>query len=260
MSTIHSQRINVNGLDIHYLVGGEGDPLIIVHGGSDGASAWTSNIEILSKKYTIYVPDMPGFGSSQSFEGDYSIHEMVRFVDNFAQSIGLQTFYMMGHSLGGGIALHYALKYPKKIRKLVLVSSLCLGKEIAWWIRLFSTPVVCRTLGKAAISVFRGIKYVARFFGPWEIVEPVTKTSIQIGSYIASLTEQTINLLNQLPTVMVPTLVLWGAKDPVVPFAQAYAAAELIPDCQVRIFENSGHSVYRERLREFSSVLAKFLG
>ncbi len=203
---------------------------------------------------------MPGFGSSQPFEGDYSIPEMVEFVDNFAQSVGLQSFYMMGHSLGGGIALHYTLKYPKKIRKLVLVSSLCLGKEIAWWIRLFSTPVVCRSIGKAAISFFKGIKYVARFFGPWEIVEPVTKTSIQIGSYIASLTEQTIVLLSQLPSIMVPTLVLWGAKDPVVPFAQAYAAAELIPDCQVKVFENCGHSVYREELNEFSSVLAGFLG
>jgi pimeloyl-ACP methyl ester carboxylesterase len=260
VSTIQSQRINVKGLDIHYLTIGKGEPLIIVHGGSDGASAWMKNIVMLAKKYTIYVPDMPGFGSSQSIEGDYSIHEMVDFVDNFAQSIGLERFYMMGHSLGGGIALHYTLKHPAKVRKLVLVSSLCLGKEIAWWIRLFSIPPFYPSLGKASISIFKSFKYIAKFFGPWKLVAPVTKTSVQIGGYISTITEQTIVLLSQLPQIMAPTLVLWGAKDPVVPFAQAYAAAELIPDCQVKVFEKCGHSVYRESLLEFSGVLSKFLG
>jgi pimeloyl-ACP methyl ester carboxylesterase len=256
---IQSKRISINGLNIHYLTGGTGEPLIIVHGGAGGAGAWVKNIEILARKYTIYIPDMPGFGSSQTYAGDYSIPKMVNFIDSFAQCLELPTFYIMGHSLGGGIALHYTLQYPEKIRKLVLVSSLCLGTEIAWWIRLSSIPMICGGLGKTAISFFKGIKYVAKFFGTWEIIQPVNRTSVQIGEYIASLTEQTVVLLSQLPSVMAPTLVMWGAKDPVVPFAQAYAAARLIPDCQVKVFENSGHSVYRERISEFSSVLAGFL-
>lgn len=256
---IRSEKINVGGLDIRYITGGQGDPLIIVHGGSDGARAWMGNIRILSRQYTIYVPDMPGFGMSQPIEGNYSIPDMVSFVDHFASSVGLKSFYLMGHSLGGGIALHYTLKYPEKIRKLVLVSSLCLGKEIAWWIRLFSLPVISRSLGKSVITVFKGIKYIARHFGPWELVEPVTKTSVHIGSYISTMTEQTIVLLSQLPKIMVPTLVLWGERDPIVPFAHAYAAAELIPDCQVKVFNNCGHSVYRDHLKEFSNTLARFL-
>lgn len=260
MNQISSQRINIKELDIHYLTGGRGEPLIIVHGGGDGASAWKRNIEDLSRKYTIYVPDLPGFGSSQCYQGSYYISEMVDFIDDFAGSLGLKSFYLMGHSFGGGIALHYTLRFPSKIRKLVLVSSLCLGKEIAWWVRIFSSPLFCRSIGKATVSLFKGIKYVARFFGPWEIVGPITKTSIQIGSGIASLTEQTIVLLSQLPRVMVPTLVMWGTKDPIVPFTQAYAAAELIPDCQVKVFKDAGHSVYRDRLGEFSSELSRFLG
>jgi pimeloyl-ACP methyl ester carboxylesterase len=260
MTSIHSQRIDVNGLDIHYLTGGRGESLIIIHGGSDGARAWRENIAVLSKKYTIYVPDLPGFGSSQTWEGVYNIPEMVEFVYKFAGSVGLERFYLMGHSFGGGVALNYTLKYPQHIRKLVLVSSLCLGKEIAWWVRLFSNPMALRSIGKAAVSIIRGIRFVIRFFGPWEIVQPITKASLQIGSGIASLTEQTIVLLSQLPQIMVPTLVLWGARDPIVPFAQAYTAAELIPDCEVKVFEDCGHSVYRDRLNEFSAVLAGFLG
>jgi pimeloyl-ACP methyl ester carboxylesterase len=260
VSSIQSQRININGLDIHYLTGGQGEPLLIVHGGGEGAKAWRKNIAVLSRKYTIYVPDLPGFGLCQSMPNPYYFPEMVDFIDSFASSIGLEKFHLMGHSFGGGIAAHYALKYPEKIRKLVLVSSLCMGREIAWWIRLTSHPVISRALGKAAISIFKGIKYIARFFGPWEIIEPVTKTSIQIGGSVATLTRQTVVLLSRLPEIVVPTMVMWGAKDRIVPFTQAYAAAELIPDCQVKVFEDCGHSVYRDRLREFSNILAGFLG
>ncbi len=260
MIRINSQRIKVNGLDIHYLTYGSGEPLIIVHGGGDGARAWTKNIIALSKKYTVYVPDLPGFGSSQAMANAYYMTEMVDFIDDFSSSLGLRSFYMMGHSFGGGVALHYTLKHPQKIRKLVLVSSLCLGREIAWWIRIFSTPVFYHSIGNAVVAFFRFIKKAAKVFGPWEIVEPVSKTTLHIGSRISSLTEQTINLISQLSQIMVPTLVMWGAKDPIVPFNHAYAAAELIPDCKVKIFGNAGHSVYRDRLHEFSTALAGFLG
>jgi pimeloyl-ACP methyl ester carboxylesterase len=73
------------------------------------------------------VPDLPGFGSSQSMEGDYYIPEMVEFIDNLARTLEINDFYLMGHSFGAGIALHYILKYPGKIRKLVLVSCISLG-------------------------------------------------------------------------------------------------------------------------------------
>jgi pimeloyl-ACP methyl ester carboxylesterase len=260
VTSIVSERIDVKGLNIHYFKCGKGDPLIIVHGGSDGARAWRRNIALLSRKYTVYVPDLPGFGLSESYPGDYYIPEMVEFLENFVSALDLKSFYLMGHSWGGGISAHYALRHPEKIRKLVLVSSICMGKEIAWWVRLFSAPWICRPAGKVLISTLNAVKWAAKFIGPWEIVQPFTRASLQVGSGIATLTQQTIVLLSQLNNIMIPTLVLWGAKDAIVPFAHAYAAAEMIPDCQVKVFENAGHSVYRENLREFSNVLAGFLG
>jgi pimeloyl-ACP methyl ester carboxylesterase len=260
LSNVRSEILSINGLSSHYLVGGQGDPLIIIHGGSDGAGAWAKNIEELSRKYTIYVPDLPGFGLSQPVAGNYYIPEMVDFIDSFAKVLDIRNFFLMGHSLGGGVALHYALKFPEKIRKLVLVSSLCLGKEIAWWVRMFSLPVLCRTIGRAVLSVMDGLMFIARIFSPWELVDPLSRASIQIGSCITNLTEQTIVLLSQLPRIMAPTLVVWGDRDPIVPYYQAYTAAELIPDCRVRIFSDAGHSVYRQCIHEFSSELALFLG
>ena len=260
-NNIQSKRIKVGGLDIHYLSGGEGDPLVVIHGGSEGAIAWAENMAELSGSYTVYVPDLPGFGSSQPIEGDYYIPELVEFVDNFSHSLGLKSFHLMGHSLGGGVALSYALRFPHKIKKLVLISSLCLGREIALWVRFLSNSEICRGIGGAVMAILRGVKWVVgKLFATVVFVMPLSKFSMSLGTKITTITEQTTVLIHRLSEIMVPTLVIWGAKDPIVPARQAYAAAELIPDCQVKVFEDCGHSVYRERIQEFSHLLKGFLG
>jgi len=261
MNNIHSRNIAVGELDIHYFSGGQGDPLLVIHGGSHGARDWMENMEELAGNYTIYVPDLPGFGRSQMMEGEYYIPELVEFVDRFSHNLGLKDFHLMGHSLGGGIALSYALKFPHKIKKLVLVSSLCLGREIALWIRFLANPKVCRALGAVTLAVLRSVKWlVKQLLIPVEFVIPFSVTSIVLGSSITTLKEQTTVLVNRLSEIMVPTLVVWGAKDPIVPAKHAYAAAQLIPDCQVKVFADSGHSVYREKISEFSRLLTGFLG
>ena len=261
MNNIHSKKIKVGELDIHYFTGGQGDPLVVIHGGGDGARAWMKNMEELSGSYTIYVPDLPGFGRSQPIDGDYYIPELAEFVDKFSHELGLKSFYLMGHSLGGGIALSYALKFPHKLKKLILVSSMCLGREIALWVRFLSNCVLCRAIGVVALAVLRGVKWVADLIlAPVKFVIPLSKFSISLGGKVTTLEEQTTVFVNRLSEIMVPTLVVWGAKDPIVPAKHAYAAAELIPDCQVKVFEDSGHSVYRDKIGEFSRLLTKFLG
>ncbi len=261
MEVIRSKKVNVGGLDIHYYCGGQGDPLLVIHGGAGGASAWLKNIRELARKYTVYAPDLPGYGLSQPFEGDYYIPELVDFIEKFSRRLGLKSFHLVGHSLGGGIALSYALKFPFRVTRLVLVSSLCLGKEIALWVRVLSNCVLCRGLWKLFLGALKGVKWLlGRLFATVELVLPFSRTSVELGRYISSFKEQTTVLVNRLSEVMVPTLVVWGANDPIIPARQAYAAAALIPDCRVKVFTGSGHSVYRDRLHEFSRLLTDFLG
>jgi pimeloyl-ACP methyl ester carboxylesterase len=101
---------------------------------------------------------------------------------------------------------------------------------------------------------------LGKLFATVEFVIPISVTSIHLGSSLTTLKAQATVLLNRLSEIMVPTLVVWGAKDPILPVEQAYTAAELIPDCQVKVFENCGHSVYRDKIQEFSQTLTKFLG
>lgn len=261
MSDIHSRKIKVNGLDTHYYMGGQGDPLVVIHGGAGGASTWMNNMEVLAENYTVYIPDLPGFGDSQPLDGDCYIPELTKFVDDFSNNLGLKSFYLVGHSLGGGVALNYALKFPHKIRKLVLISSLCMGREIALWVRLLSSPAICRSLGSVVLAGFKVLKWLVRtLLSPVELAMPFTRASVNLGSSITTVREQTLVLANRFSEIMMPTLVVWGARDPIVPVRQAYAAAEVIPDCRLKIFEGRGHDVHRDELDEFSSVLTGFLG
>lgn len=260
-NNICSKKTKVGKLDIHYLAGGQGDPMVIIHGGGDGARAWLENAKELSKHYSVYVPDLPGFGRSQPMGNKFHFSEFVTFIEDFTHILGLKRFHLVGHSIGGSIALHYALKSPQKIKGLVLVSSLCIGKEIAPWVRFLSSSVLCRYLGEAAIVILKATKWLARlFYTPFKFANPVTRLKINMGKSITTFKGQTTVLLDQLSELLMPTLLVWGATDSIVPVAHAYAAAQLIPDCQLHIFEGCGHSVYKQRTQEFSKLLARFLG
>jgi len=261
LDNLHPASIRVGHLDIHYLTGGEGEPLILIHGGGDSSRAWLQNAAELSRYYQVYLPDLPGFGRNKAIDEDFALSSYVTFVEDFSRSLGLGHFHLVGHSLGGGIALNYALKFPHRIRRLVLVSSLCLGREIAFWARIFSLPIFYRIAKKTVVSIFRAIGWLVRKLNfPLGKVTPPSLFRMSIGKSIMTVRGQTTVLANQLSELLMPTLLIWGAKDNIVPVCHARLAAERIPDCQVRVFQNSGHSVYRHRIREFSSLLVRFLG
>jgi pimeloyl-ACP methyl ester carboxylesterase len=258
---LRSARITVDGLNVHYLTGGQGDPLLVVHGGTGGAQDWRTNMEKLTDKYTVYVPDMPGFGFTKPLVGDYHIPQATAFLKRFTGQLGLEKFHLLGHSFGGSIALNYALKFAYQITKLILVSSLGLGKEIAFWIRYTAHQSFCRYFGKSALWVLEEAKWlIHHLLLPLDFEMPFSKTSLSLGSDLISFHAQKTVFFDHLGELSMPTLLVWGSRDPIVPFNQAYSAGYVIPDCQVKVFTGSGHSVYRDRLVEFNETLRGFLG
>ncbi len=255
---IHSKKIRVGKLDISYLAGGQGEPLVVIHGGGEGAIGWLKNAKELARHYSIYIPDLPGFGESQPINDSFDVGNFVNFIDDFSSNLGLKRFHLMGHSMGAGIALRYALRSPGKISRLVLISSLCLGKDIALWVRFLASPTFCKSVGRIGIGVLKAVSWLAKFFFT-PFISPLPKIKLDMGMSISTLHGQTTILISRLSELMMPTLVVWGGKDPIVPARHAYAAASVIPNCQVRIFEDCGHSVYRERLKEFCQLLTDFL-
>ena len=261
MNSMRSETLKVGKLNIRYLTGGQGDPIVVIHGGGDGARAWLQNAAELSKHYSVYVPDLPGFGLSQTLTDSFQIKHFVDFVEDFSTALGLKSFHLVGHSVGGGIALHYALKFPHKVRKLVLVNSLCLGKEIALWVRFLSHRIFVNYLGEAAFAILKSTRWLIRFFCPQcKFNNPLSRLKMSIGHSMTTLKGQTGILITQLSELIAPTLLVWGAKDAIVPVSHAYAAAEVIPECLLHVFADAGHSAYKQKVNEFCQLLGRFLG
>lgn len=244
-----------------YLYGGKGDSLVVIHGGGGGVNAWIDNLELLAEHYTVYAPDLPGFGNSQSIDDRFSVPEYVGFIESFIGELGLDRFYLIGHSVGGGIAIQYALDYPEKIKRLVLISSLFLGKEIAFWARYLSSPSILRHLGVAGLVMFDALaSFIRQFSFSLTLKPPFSRVQIGIGKSIMSLKGQTTILLDELTRLVMPTLLVWGSKDSIVPTKHAYAAADVIPDCNLHVFQDCGHHVYNQKKQDFTRLVVSFLG
>jgi pimeloyl-ACP methyl ester carboxylesterase len=258
---IHSKQIRVGNLDIRYFTGGKGEPLVLVHGGSGGgAKDWLENLAELCKHFTIYAPDLPGFGLSQQIAGKQGINEFVEFLDDFTSCLGLESFYLAGHSIGGGIVLRYAVKFRHKVKKLVIINGMGVGKKIALWVRLMSLSTLCRSLGVAAANFLRAVaKAVNAVYAPFRFMNPLPIAMVLLGASMTIFRQETALLVPQLAALMIPTLLVWGAKDKLVPVSNAFAAAKLVPGCQVYVFADGGHSVYRQKVKEFAQLMTGFL-
>ena len=257
---LKSRKIKVGSSQVHYLCGGQGEPLIVVHGGGGGALTWLKTAQRLAGKYRVYVPDLPGFGESDAPQHSCGAADFVSFIEGFSSHLGIDRFHLMGHSFGGGIALNYALAFPHRVMRLVLVSSIGLGKDIALWVRIFSTPPFCISLGTVAMFLQKLVGKAARIIHvPFKILNPLTRAKMNVGLSMTTLNGQTTVLLDRISELVMPVMLIWGAGDNIVPVRHAYNAAELIPDSRVHVFDGCGHSVYRQRYREFSDVLDTFL-
>ena len=226
---IESRWVRVGGINTHYVVAGGGSPLILLHGGANDWSDWKSNIGPLSQYYRVYAPDLVGYGLSDQPEVDYSMDYFVDFLSDFTQALELKRANLAGYSLGGGIALGFALRFPSRVEKLVLVDSTGLGKYINPLGRFIGT------LGALARGL-RGNRALPHLKG----------------------TEQVI-FLDMLPEVQVPTLIVWGKKDIYLPVAYAYAARKLLANSDLHVFPRSGHAPHKQRSEQFNQLVLDFL-
>jgi pimeloyl-ACP methyl ester carboxylesterase len=257
---VERKTVKIDGRDISYYRAGHGEPLLVIHGGGGDARTWWKNIVELAGKYTVFAPDLPGYGGSDPLDGSYCIPELSEFIGKFTTKLGLEKFYLIGHSLGGGIALNYTLGSPNKVKKLVLVSSLCLGREIAFWVRLFSIPAMIKSIGALVLGVLKGIKWLLNYMNPANVIMPLSPAAVTIGGNMTTFRQQALVLDHRLPEIHIPTLLVWGERDPIVPVKHAYRAAKIIPDCTVKVFKKRGHNVHRDELKQFSRLITGFLG
>ncbi len=258
-----------------WTLGDEGTAVLLVHGISSSMEGWIHNVHALAERHRIYALDLVGSGRSDKPAAPYSYPYLAQFVHDFLQSQNVDRLNFVGHSMGGGIALHFALQFPDQVDRLVLVDSAGLGREVTLSFRLPTLPWIGEWLTRPSR------KGTARFlhealYDPALITDELVDFKYELSALpgaqeaILSGLRQDVTLrgvrdhvwrpiVDNLPNITAPTLVIWGQQDRIIPVAHAQVARDRIPNVQVHILDRCGHVPQLERPDEFNALVLEFL-
>ncbi len=266
----------VGGVQARYWAeGSRGSPVILIHGIGEYLEMCWPNIIHLAQQHHVFAVDLPGFGrSDKPADAPYGYPYFARFIRDFMSGLGLERASLVGHSMGGAVALQVAFTFPEKVDRLVLVGSAGLGREVNLMLRLTSLPVLGEFITRPSLQgsrlVFKSVVYDPALVTDEDVqfnyeisVRPgakqtFLKTLRSIGNIFGQQLTATGPILEHLPAITQPTLVLWGREDAIIPVKHADAARR-IPNVRVRIFERCGHSPQFEHPEDFDQAVQEFL-
>jgi pimeloyl-ACP methyl ester carboxylesterase len=271
------QHVNIHGHEVGYRRAGQGPVILLIHGIAGSSTAWRAVMPALSQHYTVIAPDLIGHGQSAKPVGDYSLGAYASGMRDLLRVLGMARATIVGQSFGGGVALQLAYQHPELCERLVLVDSGGLGREVSWLLRFMTLPgseylmpiifpSVVRERGNDLSRLLhnRGI-HMARFGEMWRSYASLTESSNR-QSFIRTIRAvidpggQSINATDRLYLAQeVPTLIVWGDRDTIIPVSHAYAAHEAIPGSRLEIIEGTGHFPHVEAPERFLAVLTDFL-
>jgi 4,5:9,10-diseco-3-hydroxy-5,9,17-trioxoandrosta-1(10),2-diene-4-oate hydrolase len=274
MTSIESRYEVVDGYRVHYLVAGEGAPVLLVHGVGSSAIVYQRNIEALAQVARVYALDLPGHGLSAFADVDYSVESGGRFVCSFIEAvIGGEPTALIGISAGGLMCACAAAERPDLVARLVLVSSAGFGRDIGWNLRLLTLPLVDRFVETASIEQARGAlerqvydpeqvtpELVAAVYGHWQ--RPGNRrafvTALRNNISVFGLRRWRKHL-KRVSVIAMPVMIIWGKNDKTIPVKHAYRAVKRIGGAQLHILDRCGHMAPYERPQEFNRIVSEFL-
>jgi pimeloyl-ACP methyl ester carboxylesterase len=277
-AAVEAQNVETDGLPIRYLAAGEGPPLVLLHGAGDNSLDWRWVIPDLAATHRVYAPDLPGSPDSARPDAAYSPTFFERFAVGFLDALGIGRATFVGNSLGGLIALRLALSEPARVRALVLVDSAGLGSAVNpaftsvnipllgeaampfWWTRVGAYQ---RAWGRTALLFTHSPRSVPR-----EWLAEQCRLARSPGYLEAHLTVlrtlvsplgQREVLVDRLPTLKIPTLLVWGERDRVFPCSQAKRAVARLQEGSLALIPDCGHMPHVECPDRFLGALDGFL-
>ena len=272
------RRIEIHGHEIGYLSSGSGQPVILVHGIAGSSMTWGRVIPGLAERTSVVAPDLLGHGGSTKSAGDYSLGALANGIRDLMDALGHERATLVGHSLGGGVALQFAYQYPGRCERLVLVGSGGLGKEVGLLFRVLSFPGVELVVGPAFAPAVQtragavvgwlrkvGFPFPASFDEVWHGYGSLSDGDTRHAFFrtlhsVIEPTGQAVSATNRLHLAsLVPCLIIWGDRDPIVPVQHARAAHEAMPGSVLHVFEGVGHWPQQDRPDEFVRVVLEFI-
>jgi pimeloyl-ACP methyl ester carboxylesterase len=233
----------VNGRRHVYFVEGCGEPVVLIHGLSGSSRWWWRNIPDLARELSIYLVDLPGFGEMRSERDGLSLSDAAEWLAAWIHELGIQPVHIIAHSLGGYIGVKLAIQYPELVDRLVLVAPAGVPENKPFLSYSFSLLRATRDLRLSFVSVF------ARDFiraGPRTILRSAREL-------LAEDTTQDLKNITQ------PTLLIWGARDSMIPPTIGEVFRQEIPKSRLLVFERVGHVPMVDKHKEFNAAVVNFL-
>ena len=269
--------VKVGNINTRYWQAGEkGSAVVLVHGLGGSIENWQYNISVLARQHRVYALDLLGFGRTDKLPLPKHLTELVQFTSDFLDTQGITKACLVGNSLGGGLVLQFAIQFPNKVEKLVLVNSAGMGRDVNFTLRLLSVPFLGKILaGRPTLKSVEGLMNDI-CYDPAVVTPEMVKTCYDLAvlpgaskallsvthggiSLLGQRSEYTRPILDGLAKITVPTLIFWGRQDKVIPVKHAHIAASKIHGAELHIFDKCGHAAMLEHPDEFNKITLNFL-
>lgn len=274
---MRTRTATVHGREVSYREAGSGDLLLLVHGMAGTAENWRSVIEPLALRNAVIAPDFPGHGESAPGGGDYSLGSLASGLRDLMLTLGHERATLVGHSLGGGVAMQFVYQFPEMVERLVLVSSGGLGPDVSPILKAAALPgadlfisataavgrqvgsIVGRGLGMVGLGPNADVTEVARGYAALSDRER-RKAFLATLRAVVGTEGQRVAALDRLYLAeALPVLILWGDRDPIIPVSHGEEAHAQLPNSRLEIFEGVGHMPQLESPGPFIAALQRFL-
>lgn len=269
--------IDLHGDRVAFLDEGQGEVVLLLHGMAGSSATWRSVIGPLSRKYRVIAPDLIGHGQSDKPRSDYSLGAFAVFLRDLLDELGVTSATIVGHSLGGGVAMQFTYQHPDYCQRLILISSGGLGQEVGLTLRLLSAPgaefilpiiapspvlaggeKVRSWLAKFGIQTPRGDEIWSAYssFADKQTRHSFLRTLRSVVDYRG----QSVSALNRLGVKAdTPTMAIWGDQDAIIPVEHAFAAHEARPGTRLEVLTGVGHFPQVEKPTEVVDLIDDFI-
>jgi pimeloyl-ACP methyl ester carboxylesterase len=272
-------QITLHGRRAVYRIAGSGPPVVLIHGMLNSSSHWQSVALELAREHTVIAPDLIGHGDSAAPRGDYSLGAHAASIRDLLAAIGIERATIVGHSLGGGVAMQFFYQFPQRVERLVLISSGGLGQQVSPMLRTAALPGVSallsltiqprllaalagggRRMRERALSGGVHLQAIARALRPLENADArqafltTLRSVIDVHGQRVSATDR-LYLLETMPTMIV-----WGERDHTIPLEHGRLAHEAIPHSFFKTLPDAAHFPHLEDPQGLSRLLSEFIG
>ncbi len=272
------KSVLVHGHRRAYVTAGSGPVVLLIHGLGCDHATWDPLIERLSRNHTVIAPDLLGHGASDKPRADYSVGGYANGMRDLMSVLGVERATVVGHSLGGGIAMQFAYQYPQLVERLVLIAPGGFGPEVTPALRAVTLPgfhqamgvltlpgvrhvgmVGLRALALTGFARTRDLGEVARIFD--SLRDPKARTTMShVARAVVDWRGQVITMRDRAYlTESVPICIIWGQDDQVLPAAHAARASTVLPHAQIEVISNAGHFPHRDHPDRCAKIIRDFV-